>query len=107
MSGSVGDAAEALVAEVERVLQADLAALAARESAFVEHCAQQASLPEPDCTLPAFPDLQESFYRQLQGECKLLENALSGWLKQVESFLAKLRQTYADEDSPPVTTSSK
>jgi hypothetical protein len=92
MSDSISQAADALVAEVERVMQADLAALEQRESAFLEHCAQHANLPEPNCSLPEFPDLKEEWYRQLLGECKLLENALRGWLQKVESFLSHVGQ---------------
>jgi hypothetical protein len=93
MSESISQRAEALVAEVESVLRRDLAALEEREQAFVSQCAQQAAHAEPNYTLPDFPDLQEAFYRQLEGECRLLEKALNAWLAKADNLLNHIRAT--------------
>lgn len=90
MSGSISQATEALVRQVEEVLQRDLAALEARESAFIAQCANQAVGREPYYTLPEFPDLKQAYYRQLEGECRLLEKAITAWLRRAEELCAQL-----------------
>ncbi|MCS7015643.1 MAG: hypothetical protein RMJ19_01750 [Gemmatales bacterium] len=90
MLTTIGKQVEDLVTEVEGALQRDLAALEARESAFVGQCTQQAAATELTCTLPDFPDLRENEHRQMEGECRLLEKALAAWLRKAEELLATL-----------------
>lgn len=84
MNGAISERVEKLVAEMENALKHDLATLEAREATFISHCAEQTSHGEPNCTLPDIPDLRENYYRQLEGECRLLEKALSAWLRKAE-----------------------
>ncbi|GBD34978.1 hypothetical protein HRbin36_00082 [bacterium HR36] len=87
--GSISEKVEALVAAVESVLQRDLAALERRERDFISYCAQQTTRTEPNCAVPDFPDLKEAYYRELEGECRLLEKALAAWLRKAEALVSK------------------
>ncbi|MCS7168560.1 MAG: hypothetical protein RMI91_03210 [Gemmatales bacterium] len=86
MAETIRERIEALVAEVERALQQYLSELEARESAFVAQCIGQEVRFEPNYVLPDFPKLSDDYYRQLEGECRLLEKALTAWLRKADEL---------------------